>query len=134
MKGCAGASDAIARLLRSVHAELDENLHWLLREVEQQIVEANPKPQSGEVPLVASRCEVDSTTWVITRLPGKSTLRLTSRKKQITRLVAAGLQNKEIAERLAIRPATVASHLQRIFGKLQINSRASLAQHALLNT
>ena len=36
---------------------------------------------------------------------------LTDRQIDVLRLVAAGLSNKEVAQRLAISPATVKSHL-----------------------
>ena len=46
---------------------------------------------------------------------------------QIGRLVAEGLSNKEIGERLYLSPRTIGSHLYRIFPKLGITSRAQLA-------
>jgi Bacterial regulatory proteins, luxR family len=45
---------------------------------------------------------------------------------QIARLVAAGLTNKKIAERLYLSPRTVSGHLYRVFPKLEITSRAAL--------
>ena len=46
---------------------------------------------------------------------------------QIGRLVAEGVSNKEIGERLYLSPRTIGSHLYRIFPKLGITSRAQLA-------
>jgi RNA polymerase sigma factor (sigma-70 family) len=43
---------------------------------------------------------------------------LTDREEQVLRLVAAGLSNRQIAERLGLRPQTVKNHLRRIFEKL----------------
>jgi DNA-binding CsgD family transcriptional regulator len=40
--------------------------------------------------------------------------------------VAAGLSNKQIAERLFISRRTVDAHLEHIFGKLGITSRVML--------
>jgi DNA-binding NarL/FixJ family response regulator len=42
-------------------------------------------------------------------------------------LVAEGLSNKEIGERLYLSPRTVGSHLYRIFPKLNITARAQMA-------
>lgn len=51
---------------------------------------------------------------------------LTPQEWQIARLAAAGLTNKEIAERLYLSPRTVGGHLYRAFPKLGITSRAAL--------
>jgi DNA-binding CsgD family transcriptional regulator len=45
----------------------------------------------------------------------------------IARLVAEGLSNREIGQRLFLSPRTIGSHLYRIFPKLGIVSRAQLA-------
>nr|WP_240902325.1 helix-turn-helix transcriptional regulator [Arthrobacter silviterrae] len=52
---------------------------------------------------------------------------LTAREHQIAVLVAAGLGNREIGERLVVSVWTVESHVGRIFTKLGINSRDQLA-------
>jgi predicted ATPase/DNA-binding CsgD family transcriptional regulator len=56
------------------------------------------------------------------RLPSQ----LTAREREIARLVAAGLSNRQIAEKLFISRRTVDAHLEHIFGKLGITSRVML--------
>ncbi|WP_198347912.1 AAA family ATPase [Plantactinospora sp. KBS50] len=51
---------------------------------------------------------------------------LTAQELQIAELAAAGLSNKQIAERLYLSHRTVGSHLYRIFPKLGVTSRAGL--------
>jgi predicted ATPase/DNA-binding CsgD family transcriptional regulator len=51
---------------------------------------------------------------------------LTRREKEIAGLVADGLGNREIAERLYLSKRTVDSHLEHIFGKLGFSSRTQL--------
>ncbi len=51
---------------------------------------------------------------------------LTDREREILILVARGLSNDEIAERLFISPATVKTHLARIMSKTQSHDRAQL--------
>lgn len=52
---------------------------------------------------------------------------LTARETEIVELVAQGLTNKEIARRLAISPATVKAHVERIIGKLGATDRTQAA-------
>ena len=48
----------------------------------------------------------------------------------VARLVAQGLTNREVAEKLFVSPHTVSSHLRSVFVKLDINSRLALARIA----
>jgi len=52
---------------------------------------------------------------------------LSVREREVLRHAAAGLGNKELADRLAISEATVKAHLTRIFQKVGCHSRAELA-------
>lgn len=60
--------------------------------------------------------------------------RLSPQEMHIAQLVAEGLGNKEIGERLYLSPRTVASHLYRMFPKLNITSRTQLIGLALGDT
>lgn len=55
---------------------------------------------------------------------------LTEREVEVTRLVAAGMTNRLIADDLVISEKTVARHLSNIFTKLGISSRAALTAYA----
>jgi DNA-binding CsgD family transcriptional regulator/tetratricopeptide (TPR) repeat protein len=55
---------------------------------------------------------------------------LTPSELSVARLVADGLTNREVAERLFLSPHTVNSHLRHVFTKLGINSRVELARLA----
>jgi len=52
---------------------------------------------------------------------------LSPREREIARMVAQGYANKTIASVLEISSWTVASHLRRIYVKLQVSSRAAMA-------
>ena len=56
--------------------------------------------------------------------------RLTRRQKEIAALIRDGLANREIAERLFISERTVEWHVEEIFNKLAVNSRAQVAAWA----
>jgi len=51
---------------------------------------------------------------------------LSPREREVARLVAEGYTNGEIAEVLGISSWTVATHLRRVFGKLNVHSRAHM--------
>jgi DNA-binding CsgD family transcriptional regulator len=51
--------------------------------------------------------------------------RLTPRQKDLLRLVAAGHTNTQIARRLGLSESTVRTHLENIYRRLQVSSRAA---------
>ena len=55
---------------------------------------------------------------------------LTRSELTIARIVAEGMTNREVAERLFVSPHTVNSHLRHVFSKLGIKSRVELARLA----
>ena len=56
-------------------------------------------------------------------------VRLSRREVEVVRLVADGLTNREIGQKLYLSHRTVSSHLYRVFPKLGITSRAQLSMH-----
>jgi DNA-binding CsgD family transcriptional regulator len=52
---------------------------------------------------------------------------LTTREREVAALVAAGLSNKEIAEKLVISERTAEGHVEHILGKLEFRSRSQIA-------
>ncbi len=55
---------------------------------------------------------------------------LTTREKDVVRLVAEGMKNREIAEALHVTEHTVSNYLYRIFEKLGVSSRVELILYA----
>jgi DNA-binding NarL/FixJ family response regulator len=52
---------------------------------------------------------------------------LTRREKEVARLIADGLSNKEVAARLAMSEGTVKIHLHSIYSKLGVDNRTAVA-------
>ncbi|KRE39235.1 hypothetical protein ASG73_02530 [Janibacter sp. Soil728] len=59
--------------------------------------------------------------------PGREDCPLTPRELEVAGLIAQGLTNRTIADRLVISPRTVDGHVERIFGKLEVTSRSQIA-------
>jgi predicted ATPase/DNA-binding CsgD family transcriptional regulator len=58
---------------------------------------------------------------------------LTAREIAVLRLVAQGLTDAQVAEKLVLSPRTVSTHLTSIYGKLQVNSRSAATRFAMEN-
>lgn len=59
---------------------------------------------------------------------------LTRREVEVLRLAARGLTAREIAERLYISPKTADHHIQHIYGKIGVSTRAAAALWAMQHT
>lgn len=69
-------------------------------------------------------------------LPVESNTRsseLTARETEILRLVAQGLTNKQIADRLNTSTGTMNNHIHHIFKKLEVSNRTQAATWAIRN-
>jgi two-component system, NarL family, response regulator LiaR len=104
-------------------------LSYLLKSVGlEELTEAIRKAARGEAvlhPHVAAR--------LVQELHGASQetrllyAALSEREREVLRLIAEGLPNAQIAERLVISERTVKSHVNNILGKLQVADRTQAA-------
>jgi predicted ATPase/DNA-binding CsgD family transcriptional regulator len=56
---------------------------------------------------------------------------LTTREVEVLRLVAEGLTDVEVAERLVVSPRTVHSHLRSVYRKLDVKTRSAATRYAI---
>jgi DNA-binding CsgD family transcriptional regulator len=56
---------------------------------------------------------------------------LTPREIEVLRLVAKGMTDAEVANRLYISPRTVSQHLRSVYGKLDVSSRSAATRFAI---
>jgi DNA-binding NarL/FixJ family response regulator len=77
-------------------------------------------------PAITRRLIGEFTARVTQPDPGPRLSALTVREREVMALVAAGLSNDEIAERLVLSPATAKTHVSRIMTKTGVRDRAQL--------
>ncbi len=61
-------------------------------------------------------------------------VRMTTREREIIVLIAGGMSNKGIAQRLNLSTYTVKSHVHNILEKLALHSRLEIAAHTYENS
>ncbi len=87
----------------------------------------------GATPVVAARLRALGVR-AVARRPRAATRRnpagLTARELEVLALLAAGLQNREIASQLVVSPKTVEHHVSAILRKLEVPSRRDAAAAA----
>ena len=55
---------------------------------------------------------------------------MTHREREVIALIAVGMSNKEIAQRLNIATHTVKSHVRNVMEKLALHTRLQIAAYA----
>ncbi len=81
-------------------------------------------------PGVTRRLIAEFATLTRKTVPAPSLQALTEREREVMALVAAGLSNDEIAERLIVSPTTAKTHVSRAMVKLGARDRAQLVVFA----
>jgi HD-GYP domain-containing protein (c-di-GMP phosphodiesterase class II) len=89
------------------------------------------EPRASRAVLVAAgHGEPDTRTGKRQQHPGG----LTRREVEVLRLAARGLTTRDIADRLYISPKTADHHIQHIYGKIGVSTRAAAALWAMQHT
>jgi NarL family two-component system response regulator LiaR len=107
-------------------------LGYLLKDSEPaDLVEAIQRVHRGEPSLQPSIAQK-----VLQEIKHPAALRptpdpLTEREMEVLRLVAKGLSNPDIAQRLVVTEATVRTHVSNILGKLHLANRVQATLYAL---
>jgi DNA-binding CsgD family transcriptional regulator len=83
--------------------------------------EPAPQHQPATGPLVPLQTPAPTT------LPDE----LTAREVEVLRLLAQGLSNAQMAERLVISPRTIHAHIRSIYSKLSLTSRVAATRYAI---
>jgi DNA-binding CsgD family transcriptional regulator len=104
------------------HILLEEEVAWqrFLSEVHEFLDDAQPIPTDPHKPQ-ASSTELSRPT---SEIESQLAAQLTDREQEILELIAQGLSNTQIGDRLVISPKTVRNHITSIFSKMQVATRA----------
>ena len=86
-----------------------------------------PKTVSGEEFVAAVRAVAQGRTVLVARMTGvaqeNGAEHFTAREREVLRLMAAGLHNREIAAEMSVTEKTVEFHVHRVLAKLHAHSR-----------
>jgi DNA-binding NarL/FixJ family response regulator len=110
--------------LASAHCESPEVARALAGEARSVLAELNARPDVARVDQVLAGLTAEP----VVPAPAGG---LTSRELEVLRLVAQGLTDAQIAERLYIGARTVNHHVRSIYDKLDIHSRAAATRFAM---
>lgn len=103
-----------------------DNLHTAIRTVAAGDALLAPGLTRRLIAAYTDRPDPTTTRPAPTPLPSS----VTSREHEVLLLIAEGLSNAEIADRLSIGPGTVKTHVARLLAKLHARDRIHLAIHA----
>jgi HD-GYP domain-containing protein (c-di-GMP phosphodiesterase class II) len=109
--------------------------HRLARSPDDAAAELRADAKAGRLDAESVEAVLSAAGHRISRLRD-GPLGLTTREVDVLRLLAVGMSNKEIAQRLVITPKTVGNHVEHIYTKIDIRSRAGAGlfpmRHGLL--
>lgn len=138
------ASQYLAEALMAfAEAGLDHELATTRRDLAELLAEDAPDVARSEARTaldsfqrIGARRDADATAQLLRRLGEKARTwpraegSLTERQREVLDLLAEGLTNAQIAERLYISPRTVEHHVSNILATLDLNSRTEAAAYA----
>jgi LuxR family maltose regulon positive regulatory protein len=115
--------EGYTRLFLDTSASLSAGLGWPLGKLLERSAASAPfAGDYGRDLLAAFRQEREAASFMPTSAEALADP-LTERELEVLHLLAEGLSNQEIGNRLVVAPNTVKQHLKNIYGKLDVHSR-----------
>ena len=130
-----GAISRLARVLGAAWARASRYTRRPARPAAEAAAEMRAEVRAGRLDGTAVDAVLEAAGH---RLPRRreAIAGLTAREVEVLILLARGLSNRQIAERLVITPKTAGNHVEHIYAKIGASSRAAAAmfavQHGLL--
>jgi DNA-binding NarL/FixJ family response regulator len=130
----ASAVEPGARLLAAAdvyHALVEERAYRPAYEMDAAATMLADEARAGRLDRAAVEAVLAAAGHAKAKVRGAWPRGLTDREVDVLRLVARGLTNKEVGARLFVSPKTVQRHLESIFGKTGVRTRAAAAVFAV---
>ena len=115
----------------ALHAMTQIRPHRDALTVEQAAEQIAHDVEAGRLDPDAAAAVVDAAGGSPPKRAGSRPAGLSDREVEVLRLIAKGLSNREVAQRLYISPRTAEHHAQHIYAKIGVSSRASAALFAM---
>jgi len=130
--------DALSKLTKVIVLTASENIEDGLGVIRQGARGVVHKRFAVETLMEAIRSVAEGLVWMpatiqaelAAQLRNSPAVKLTARENEVVRCVALGMRNAEIAERFQITEATIKTHLNNIFQKLDLRDRVELTRYA----
>lgn len=87
--------------------------------------------EAGSIRIASARIGGELVRVEVVPAPSDAPVKLTRRQVEVARLLADGLRNGDIAERLGISAHTVRRHMEAILRRLNVTNRAAAAKELL---
>ena len=134
-RGVGGAMLSLpARLLAAAdayHAMTQPRPHRAAMTPDDAANQLRREGQEGRLDPIAIDAVLTAAGHAASRTRGGGPGGLTAREVDVLGLLTQGLPNKAIARQLGISPKTVGNHIERIYTKLHVSSRAAAAMRAM---
>jgi putative nucleotidyltransferase with HDIG domain len=128
-----GDLDSAARVLAaadSCQAMLQQRPHRAARTLDDTVRELRAEVTAGRLDSRAVEAVAAAAGATPRRPSGAAAAGLTEREIEVLRLIASGQSNREVAQSLGITPKTVGHHVQHIYDKIGVSTRAAAAVFA----
>jgi HD-GYP domain-containing protein (c-di-GMP phosphodiesterase class II) len=123
-----------ARLLAAAdvfRAMTQERAHRPARSLDEAADLLATEARAGRLDVDATRAVVEAAGRQTERMPRAHSAGLTERQVEVLRLLARGLTNQQIGERLVITRRTAEHHVQDMYARIGVSSRAAAALYAM---
>ncbi|MEZ4668377.1 MAG: LuxR C-terminal-related transcriptional regulator [Anaerolineae bacterium] len=125
-----------ARLLAAVNsycALIESRPHRPARSPEEAADEVLRQARAGRLDVDAVDAVLAAAGHAVQRPRRPSNTDLSEREIEVLRLLVRGLSNRQMADQLVISPKTVGHHIQHIYNKIGVSTRAGATLHAVQN-
>ena len=113
--------------LRGYIFEKNSSLEELQRTIRQVVAGEVACPPEVTYVMFTRLNQLASEKWWVNRA---TSMKLTPREVEILKLIAKGLNNREIGERLYLSLHTIKNHVHKILQKLQVSRRSDAVKYA----